>query len=107
MQSELSRVPPRQRRFLSLLLAPVGLALLVAGGLLAVGAGALIDHLIGGLLIVVALLLLGIAHGLFWSARRDDYEARLDEAALAVGGACGSDCGECAGDCAVKALPRL
>lgn len=101
-------MPPRQRQFLALLLAPVGLLLLVAGALLAWRAGSIAGHLVGAVVAVLAVLLLGVAHGLFWSARRDQYEAALDAAALAVGGACGEDCGSCAGDdCAVKALPRL
>jgi hypothetical protein len=109
VSSDLRLVPPRQRQFLSLLIGPVGLLLLVAGGLLAWRPGAWAGHLIGAVIAVIAVLLLGVAHGLFWSARRDRYEARLDAAVLAAGGgACGSDCDSCTGDdCAVKALPRL
>ncbi len=108
LTDQVRRVPPRQRQFLAVLVAPVGLLLLVAGALLTWRAGSILGHLIGALVVVVALLLLGVAHGLFWSARRDRYEAALDAAALAVGGTCGEDCGSCAGeDCAVKALPRL
>lgn len=108
VSSDLTAVPPRQRQFLALLIGPVAALLLVVGAMLTWRSGAVVGHVSGVLIAVLALLLLGVAHGLFWSARRDRYEAQLDEAALAVGGACGSDCGSCAGeDCAVKALPRL
>lgn len=107
MASELSRVPPAQRRFLAVLVGPVGAALLVAGGLLAVTAGSVVGHLLGGVLAAIALLLLGVAQGLYRSARQDEYEAELDAAALAVSGEdCGGDCRTCADDCAVKSLPR-
>jgi hypothetical protein len=106
VSSDLSRVPPRQRQFLSLLIAPTGLALFVAGALLSWRSGALTGHLTGAVIAIVAIVLLGVAHGLFSSARRDRYEASLDAATLAIGGACGADCGSCAGDCAIRSLPR-
>jgi hypothetical protein len=109
MTSDLRAVPPRSRRLLALLIAPVGIALLAAGALLAWFAGSPAGHLVGAGVGLIALLLLGVAHGLFWSAVRDEAERRLDETILAAAGPCGSDCGSgsCGvTDCAVKALPR-
>lgn len=104
-------VPPRQRALLALLLAPVGLALLVGGVLVAVGASGGLVRSFGALLAVLALGLLGVAHGLFWSARRDRAEQQLDrvlEAAAGSVSSCSRDCLTACGstDCAVQALPR-
>jgi hypothetical protein len=106
---QIDRIPPRHRRLLALLLAPVGAALLVAGMVVLWLAGGILGHLAGAVIGLLALLLLGVAHGLFWSARAEEqarYERRLDDAILDAAGACGADCSACAGDCAIKALPR-
>ena len=105
----LRRVPPRQRTLLALLITPVGLALLAGGVLVALGTSAVMARLVGLLIALLALVLLGVAHGLFWSARRDRAEQRLDQAIREAAGTCDSsgDCGACGvSDCAVKALPR-
>jgi len=105
----LRRVPPRQRTLLALLLAPIGLVLLVGGVLAMVASAGLGGHLAGVLLALISLVLLGIAHGLFYSARQDRAEASLDAAIQAVAGSCGRECGSTpceAVDCAVQALPR-
>jgi hypothetical protein len=108
VSSDLTRVPPRQRQFLSLLIAPTGLALFVAGALLSWRSGALTGHLIGAGIAIIAIVLLGVAHGLFSSARRDRYEASSNGSAAtaSVDATCGADCGSCAGDCAIRSLPR-
>lgn len=108
MSRELERVPARQRRQLALLLAPVGAVLLVAGVLLAWRAASLPVHLLGAVVTILALLGLGVAHGLYYSARGADAERQLDEAILAgSGGGCGAGCGSC-GDqsCALGAGGR-
>ena len=105
----LRRVPPRQRALLALLLAPIGLVLLVAGALAAVASAGLAGHLAGVLIALISLVLLGVAHGLFYSARQDRAEQQLDAAIQATAGSCGRDCGSTAcgaADCAVQALPR-
>jgi hypothetical protein len=107
----LRRVPPRQRTLLALLLAPVGLALLAGGALVALGTSGALAPLAGLLVALLALGLLGVAHGLFWSARRDRAEQLLDQAIRAAAGStgsCGRDCLTACGstDCAVQALPR-
>jgi len=107
----LRRVPPRQRTLLALLITPVGLALLVGGVLVGLGTSALLARLAGLLVAGLALVLLGVAHGLFWSARQDRAEQLLDQAIRDTAGSCDStgDCGSavCGNSaCAVKALPR-
>jgi hypothetical protein len=107
----LGRVPPRQRTLLALLLAPVGLALLAVGVLVALGTSGALARLAGSLVALLALGLLGVAHGLFWSARRDRAEQLLDQAIQDTAGStgsCGRDCLTACGstDCAVQALPR-
>ncbi|HTZ45033.1 MAG TPA: hypothetical protein VMB79_14315 [Jatrophihabitans sp.] len=104
--SELSRIPARHRQHLALLIAPVAVVLLLAGVLLAWRAGSPAGHVAGVLVALCASGLLAVAHGLFWSARADVREQRLDEAILATAGPCGGECGSCDTDCAVKALPR-
>ena len=69
---------------------PVSLVLLVAGVLLAWGAGSPVGHLVGVLVALVALVLLGIGQGLLTSARRDEREQRLDDAIRAATGPCGN-----------------
>jgi hypothetical protein len=107
----LRRVPPRQRTLLALLLAPVGLALLAGGVLVALGTSGAFARLAGSLVALLALALLGVAHGLFWSARRDRAEQLLDQAiqdTAGSAGSCGRDCLTACGatDCAVPSLPR-
>jgi hypothetical protein len=107
----LRRVPPRQRTLLGLLITPVGLALLVGGVLVGLGTSALPARSAGLLVAGLALVLLGVAHGLFWSARQDRAEQLLDQAIRDTAGSCDStgDCGSgvCGSSaCAVKALPR-
>ncbi|HJQ02238.1 MAG TPA: hypothetical protein VJ851_11600 [Jatrophihabitans sp.] len=105
----LRRLPPRQRTLLALLLAPIGLVLLVGGVLATVASAGLAGHAAGVLIALIALVLLGIAHGLFYSARQDRAEQRLDAAIQATAGSCGRECGLAgcgAVDCAVQALPR-
>ncbi|HEX4728098.1 MAG TPA: hypothetical protein VH298_09885 [Jatrophihabitans sp.] len=105
----LRRVPPRQRTLLALLIVPVGLALLAGGLLVGLGASGVFNRLAGVLVALLALGLLGVAHGLFWSARRDRAEQLLDQAIRDAARACDSsgDCGACGvSDCAVQALPR-
>jgi drug/metabolite transporter (DMT)-like permease len=125
----LRRVPPRRRALLALLLAPIGVALLAGGVLVTVASAGPAGHLVGVLVGLISLVLLGIAHGLFQSARQDRAEQRLDAAIRAASapcgpaagacgsaaGACGSAAGACgsgacgsaaAGACAAKALPR-
>jgi hypothetical protein len=90
----LRRVPPRQRNLLALLIAPAGLALLAGGVLVGLGTSGVFNRLAGVLVVLLALGLLGVAHGLFWSARRDRAEQLLDQAIRATG-LCGA--GSCAG----------
>jgi Flp pilus assembly protein TadB len=108
--ADLHRVPPRQRRQLGLLLSPVAAVLLIAGALLGWLAGSAAGHLIGGLVALLALVLLGIGYGMLRSARADEQEQRLDDAIRQATGPCGTDCGTAGNcsttDCAVKALPR-
>jgi len=95
----LRRVPPRRRVLLALLLAPIGVALLVGGLLVAAAAAGPAGHLAGVLTALISLVLLGIAQGLFHSARQDRAEQRLDQAIVAAAGPCGSSCatqGACA-----------
>lgn len=115
MSDELNRIAPARRRQLALVLAPFGLVFLVAGALPVI-AGGIVWKLVGGVLIVLALLVLGVARGLQRSAALDDAARReqqlddaiLAEAALTGAGGCGSDCGACGvDDCAVKSLPRV
>jgi uncharacterized membrane protein len=110
-QDVLDQVPARQRRLLAVLLAPLALVLLLAGILAAVLSGSPAGHLVGAVITVIALLLLGIAQGLYRSAsltERALAEQSLDAAILSAdGGSCGGDCGSCGvDDCAVKSLPR-
>jgi membrane protein implicated in regulation of membrane protease activity len=109
--SQLSQVPPRQRTLLALLIVPVGLALLAGGALVVLGTSVALARLAGLLVALLALGLLGVAHGLFWSARRDRAEQLLDRTIQDTAGStasCGRDCltGCGATDCAVQALPR-
>lgn len=110
-QDVLSQVPARQRRLLAVLLSPLAVVLLVAGVLAVVLSGSPAGHLVGAVLAIFALLLLGIAQGLFRSAALTDRalaEERLDAAILSAdGGSCGGSCDSCGvDDCAVKSLPR-
>jgi hypothetical protein len=92
-QDVLRRVPPRRRVLLALLLAPIGVALLVVGVLVTVASAGLAGHLAGVLVALISLVLLGIAYGLFHSARRDNAEQRLDAAIRAAARDC--DAGFC------------
>jgi hypothetical protein len=109
---ELDQIPPRRRRLLAGSLAPLALALLVAGVLVTALSGGLAGPLFGAVVTAFALLLLAIVQGLLRSARlteQDERERDVDAAILATTGPCGSDCGSGAcgvDDCAVKALPR-
>ena len=108
-RADLSRVPPRQRWQLAVLLLPVATVLLAAGVLLGWLAGSAAGHLVGILVALLALVLTAIGYGLLRSARADERERRLDQAIRQATGPCGTGC-EPAGcsttDCAVKALPR-
>ncbi len=115
--STLHELSPSRRRRLGVMLLPAGLALLVIGLLGAFAAPGLAWTLVGGVVTLLAVVVLGIVLGLYRSAREDETraaalvaEAALDAALIeASGPGCGGDCDSCdaAGDCAVKALPRL
>lgn len=103
----------RQRRLLSLLIAPLAVLLLIAGMLSLTMARSLPGHLIGAVVALFALILLGIAQGIRRSVKLDERaaaERQLDEAILATSPACASDCGSglCGvDDCAIKARPGI
>jgi len=115
--STLNRVPPAGRRKLGLMLLPLSLVLLVAGGLPATVSPMLGWKIVGVLILGTAIALLALVVGLRYSARTDEvalHEAAVDAAILATsrcGGGNGGDdrcaLGDCTvGDCAVRALPR-
>jgi hypothetical protein len=95
VNDELNAISPARRRRMAVALAPLGLVLLVAGGLALSRAG--IGWKLAGLLVtLLAVGLLGVAWGLRRSAALSEAaqaERRLDEVLVAAAEANGSSCG--------------
>jgi len=121
--TNIHHIPPNERRRLAAGILPVAVVLLVVG-LLLISQTVSIGWLIaGGVVLVLALLMLAIVLGLQSSARKDeqarlraleqaeydnDLDAAITEATVASGVGCGGACGTCLDDtCAAKTLPRL
>jgi hypothetical protein len=95
VNDELTAIPPAQRRRMALMLAPVGVVLLVAGGLAVSLDGA--GWTVAGVLVaMLAMALLGVAWGLWRSAALSEAaaaERRLDEVLAAAARSQGATCG--------------
>jgi hypothetical protein len=93
VSEQLNAIPPAHRRRMALAVTPVGAVLLVAG-ILAVSRPGIGWVLVGLLVALLALVLLGMAWGLWRSAALTEAavaEQRLDEVLTAAAGAiCGS-----------------
>jgi len=95
VSEQLNAIPPARRRRMALAVAPVGAVLLVAG-ILAVSRPGIGWMLVGLLVALLALVLLGIAWGLWRSAALTEAavaEQRLDEVLTAAAAAAGAVCG--------------
>jgi hypothetical protein len=93
--SSLTVIPPATRRRMAWMLLPIAVVLLAAGLLSIAIPAALAWKIVGAVVLLIAVVLLGVAHGLYHSARSDEaaqHEAALDAAILAAA-PCGSDCG--------------
>jgi hypothetical protein len=95
VDDQLNAIPPARRRRMALALAPLGLALLVAG-VLAVSRDGVGWKLAGLLVAVLAVVLLGLGWGLQHSAALSeaaDAEHQLDQVLAAAAGSSGATCG--------------
>jgi hypothetical protein len=99
VNDDLEAIPPARRRRMALALAPIGLALLLAG-ILTVSLNGVGWKLAGVLVAVLAVVLLGIAWGLRRSAALSEAlaeataaEQRLDEVLVAAARSSGAACG--------------
>jgi len=100
VNDELHAIPPARRRRMALALAPLGLALLVAG-VLAMSLDGIGWTLTGLLVAALALVLVGVAWGLRRSAALSEAataEERLDEVLVTAAGASGVTCGGAGAD---------
>jgi hypothetical protein len=107
VNDDLNAIPPARRRRMSLMLAPVGVVLLLAG-ILTLSLDGVGWKLAGLLVMALAVVLLGVAWGLRRSAALSEAldeataaEQRLDEVLVAAAGSSGVACGSAGSVCGV------